>query len=250
MIQYFCILFILLCGINLRGSFTDDVDFLKQFIQPGDLVFDVGANVGKKTDLYLACGAHVICIDPQPSCIEILTERYKSHSQVTIEPVGVAHIQGTLTFSICNQANTISTFSIEWQQPGCRFADHNCTWDTHIQVPVITLDQLIAKHGLPKFCKIDVENFEYEVLQGLSQKIPYLSFEFAIEILHNTKKCIHHLQNLGYTEFNFAIAEEPLLILSDWVDGDTLIACIEHTAKTNNWDFMWALWGDIYARNI
>ncbi|MEZ4639278.1 MAG: FkbM family methyltransferase [Caldilineaceae bacterium] len=41
------------------------------------------------------------------------------------------------------------------------------TWDEAIDVPVITLDSLIAQHGVPVFCKIDVEGFEHAVLQGL-----------------------------------------------------------------------------------
>ncbi len=37
----------------------DSVKFFGQFIKPGDLVFDVGAHTGVKTDLFLQCGARV-----------------------------------------------------------------------------------------------------------------------------------------------------------------------------------------------
>jgi FkbM family methyltransferase len=42
-----------------------------------------------------------------------------------------------------------------------------------------TLDELIGKHGVPVFIKIDVEGFEEAVLQGLSQPVRALSFEFT-----------------------------------------------------------------------
>jgi len=224
-----------------------EIRFLQQFIRPGDLVFDIGANIGKKTDLYLACNARVVCVDPQPSSIQTLKERFAGNPSVAIEAVGLAQKIGTLTFFVCSRAHTISTFSHEWQQPGCRFSDQGYVWDTPLEVPVTTLDHLITQYGQPAFCKIDVENFEYEVLQGLSQPIKYLSFEFVAEVLHNARKCVEHLAGLGYTQFNFAIAEQPQLALSKWVSAQEIIGLIERTAKNNNWQHMSALWGDIYA---
>ena len=37
-------------------------------------------------------------------------------------------------------------------------------WDRSVEVEVTTLDELIAEHGVPAFCKIDVEGFEADVL--------------------------------------------------------------------------------------
>jgi FkbM family methyltransferase len=246
-IKKICIASLYIITLTTQALMEHEIAFLQQFISPGDLVFDVGANIGKKTDLYLACNARVVCVDPQPSSIQVLKERFTDNKAVVIEAVGLAQKIGTLTFFICSRAHTISTFSHEWQQPGCRFSDQGYLWDVPLEVPVTTLDQLIAQYGRPAFCKIDVENFEYEVLQGLSQPIKYLSFEFVTEVLHNAQKCVRHLASLGYTKFNFAIAEQPQLTLKKWVNAQEIIETIEHTAKNNNWQHMGALWGDIYA---
>lgn len=42
--------------------------FILDFIDEGDFVFDVGANIGGKTDIFRRKGARVLCIEPQPDC--------------------------------------------------------------------------------------------------------------------------------------------------------------------------------------
>ncbi len=217
-------------------------NFLQQFIAPGDLVFDVGANVGKKTLEYLNLGATVVCFEPQPRCLDILHNRFKNNPHVLIDERGLADKPGTLSLAICQFEDTISTFSNEWQEDG-RFNAMGYSWNAHVQVDVVTLDAMITRYGCPVFCKIDVENFEYEVLKGLSQPISALSFEFAIEVLHNTKKCINHLVSLGYKEFNFAIAENEHLVLADWVSAEQVVDIIEQESRKHH-----LLWGDVYAR--
>jgi FkbM family methyltransferase len=216
-------------------------NFLKEFISVSDLVFDVGANVGKKTIQYVQLGANVVCFEPQPGCASVLRKKFNSNV-VTVEQKGLADKAGTLTLAVCKMSNGISTFSEEWRTHG-RFYAMGERWNDHIEVEVVTLDAMIARYGVPAFCKIDVENFEYEVLKGLTQPIPVLSFEFAIEVVHNTKKCLNHLINLGYRKFNFAIAENNYLFFDDWVSAEELIRTIEHVSQKNA-----LLWGDIYAR--
>lgn len=216
--------------------------FLKQFISPGDLVFDVGAHVGKKTIEYLNLGASVVCFEPQPNCAIILQGKFGSNGRVRIEQKGLADKPGVLSLAVCNVANTLSTFSDEWQEAG-RFNAMGYRWNDNIQVDVVTLDAMIARYGCPAFCKIDVENFEYEVLKGLTQTIPVLSFEFAIETFHNTKKCIDRLVSLGYKKFNFAIAENERLVLNDWVSAEQIIDVIEQESCKYH-----LLWGDVYAK--
>ncbi len=218
--------------------------FFKTLIKPGALVFDVGANNGQKSIVFNACGARIVCIEPQPNCCTNLRALFGNNSNVVIEQKGLAEKPGSLTLSICSDSNAISTFSKEWQT-NSRFS-RGYKWDKTIEVEIITLDNLITKYGLPDYCKIDVENFEYEVIAGLSQPIPLISLEFAMETFHNTEKCLDHLKDLGYTEFNFIIGENTTFLFDEWVDTDKLIAHIKKQTLSHALKSL--LWGDIFAR--
>ncbi len=128
-----------------------------QFIQPGDLVLDIGANVGKLTGVFIKLGARVVAVEPQPACVTALKRRFGTQPQVTIIPGGVAEKIGTLPFYISSKTDAISTFSTHFIQHS-RYSTR--VWDTVIEVPVTTLDELIDQHGIPKFIKIDTEGFD------------------------------------------------------------------------------------------
>lgn len=205
------------------------------------LIFDIGANVGEKTELYLKKNNAVICVEPQPSCIAALKSKFAYNKKVTIEEVGLDKQPGTSELFICSQASTISTCSKKWVEES-RFSNGSYSWNTVVPITVNTLDLLVDKYGIPDFCKIDVEGFEYQVIQGLSKKIPLLSFEFAVETLDETKKCILYLTKLGYEKFNFALGENENLASKNWFSSQELLEKIDLIA---NKDYL--AWGDIYA---
>jgi hypothetical protein len=147
--------------------------------------------------------------------------------------------EGSAEISICKEAPTISTMSEKWKLKG-RFSN-DFTWSGIQQVEVTTLDKLIREFGVPHFCKIDVEGYEAQVLNGLSQPIPVISFEFMTEFVDETNKCISKLASLADYRFNYAIAENSNLVLGDWVDANTLIKLLGSPDFGINW-------GDIYAK--
>jgi FkbM family methyltransferase len=213
--------------------------WLRTFIRTGDLVFDVGANAGQKTEAFLSCGARLVCVEPQPDCVRVLEQKFGSRPDVCILQKGLADKPGVMTLQICSSANTISTFSEDWKHG--RFSDYQ--WDKTIPVEVTTLDELIARHGRPRYCKIDVEGFEEVVLRGITRPVPCLSFEFAREFLPSARRCASYLEGIGYREFNLMLAEEQSLAFSGWMDAEQLFSEIDKLKDP-------LLWGDIYARHL
>lgn len=210
--------------------------FWDNFVKPNDLVFDVGAHIGAKTDAFLARDARVIAIEPQSACVQRLREKFADNDNVTIVSNGMSDHSGTEELSVCTVAPTISTIASQWKTG--RFAGYN--WDQTTTIEVTTLDSVISEFGLPSYCKIDVEGYELQVLLGLTQPIPLLSFEFTIEFIENVKRCLDHLATLGYTMFNLAIGENDRFHFPLWVSALEIIEFVRTSSDP-------VLWGDIYA---
>jgi FkbM family methyltransferase len=227
----------------------DSLLFLRSFLKEGDLVFDIGANIGLKTDLYLACGAKVVCFEPQPECVLQLKKKYQDNARVLIEEIGLGSKEGEQELFLCKEVNALSTFSLE-QVDQSRFSEHGYRWEEKIAVPISTLDKMLEKYGSPHYCKIDVENYEFEVLKGLAKPIPILSIECNIEKWETSKQCIRRLIDLGYDRFNFAVGATDLLLFPRWVDGETFISNVEEIVKKKDFSEVWGLWGEIYAKCI
>jgi FkbM family methyltransferase len=227
-----------LANITQQLNWQKEAEFISRFIRPHEKVFDVGMNLGQKTDIYLALGAHVVGFEPNPGLVQILTEKYQLNERVTVVNEGLASKSGSLDLEICSAAPTISTFNPMWKQG--RFSDYQ--WDQIVTVQTRTLDSAISQYGLPSFCKIDVEGFENEVLAGLTCPIPFVSFEFAIECSNVLNECLVHMEKVGYKLFNIAIGSVPNLALSNWVSSDILLESIAILSESQP-----LLWGDIYA---
>jgi FkbM family methyltransferase len=213
--------------------------FYRQFVPRGGLCFDIGANVGQRTALFLELGANVVAVEPQPDCAEILR---REHPAVTTLEVAVGPAPGNATLLVANYP-TLASLSSEWVRAvkaSGRFAEFE--WNDELQVPVRTLDDLIREYGLPDFCKIDVEGYEYGVLQGLSTSIPALAFEFEKERAEERLRAVDHVASLGMGEFNFSFGESLRFALPAWVGRDAIRSFLQDPVHTN------ISFGDVYAR--
>lgn len=198
------------------------IKLYRNFVDAGDLVFDVGANEGHVTRVLLDLGTRVVSVDPQPSSIATLKKRFSNIKNSTIVAKGVSNHKGELKFYVAEDegASGVSTFDDGFKEKG-KFSEVN--YGDPILVEVTTLDELIKKYGLPKFCKIDVEGFEFKVLQGLSQKIPYISFEFTREDFKTSLRCLELLSKTRWTKFNYSSYGNYEFELSGWVSKKELI---------------------------
>ena len=215
--------------------------FYSQFVRPGDLVFDIGANMGNRIEAFVALGASVVAVEPQGSCVASLRRLYRNQPDVVVVAAGAGAEPGEATLRLA-ESHTLASMSDEFidktRQTG-RFAEYH--WDATETVPITTLDRLITDHGIPAFCKIDVEGFELQVLTGLSQLLPAVSFEFTAEFDDQSAACIDRLMSLGNYAFNASLGESFEWALPDWADGVTMKAWLREVGPGGQ--------GDVYARS-
>lgn len=225
-----------------RWSRDDEkrLTFYRQFVQRGDLVFDVGANMGNRAKIFSQLGARVIAVEPQTACADFLSAAYRGHDNFTLVRKALGTTVGTANMLISND-HVISSLSPSWVnavRSSGRFT--HCEWNRTQNVPVDTLDNLIAEFGTPVFIKVDVEGYESNVIAGLSQPVIALSFEFTPEYFDNTALCIDHLCKLGDVAFQISLGESMDFYLQEWVSGpDARTALSEIPAEA---------FGDVYAR--
>lgn len=219
------------------------VAFYRRFVKSGDLCFDIGAHVGNHTEAFLALGARVVAVEPHPQFAAFLRKEYGARDDVTVVQNALgARKAAMVTLKISTLAPTVSSVSADWIQEVQRSAGFSrVDWDRDVPVSMTTLDLLIAKHGLPAFCKIDVEGSEAEVLLGLSQALPQLCFEFVPAALPVALACLDRLGRLGDYRYNLVIGERPRFVLPDWTGAEALRARLQGLDPESRS-------GDVYAR--
>ncbi|WP_018872462.1 FkbM family methyltransferase [Thioalkalivibrio sp. ALJ16] len=214
-----------------------------EFVHPGDLVFDIGAHVGDRTRAFADLGARVVALEPQPQLLPWLRRAVRGRPGIAIRREVAGPSPGTARLQVSRRHPTVSSVSRSWVQSlGQRNRSfQHVRWDDEIAVPMITLDQLIAEYGMPRFCKIDVEGLEAEVLRGLGHPLPALSFEFVAGALEITADCLQQLAALGEYEFNLIRGERRGYEFRDWQGGSDILAWLEeHGERLGS--------GDLYAR--
>ena len=218
-------------------------EFLRQFVERGDLAFDVGAHVGARTRVLRSLGAHVVAVEPLPACVAALEHSFDRDRDVVVVPRAVAAGEGAADLHV-NDVGVLSSMSQDWiaaTEASGRFAAVSPRWSETIRVGTTTLDALIAEHGVPTFCKLDVEGSESEVLRGLTHPIPTVSFEYTAEVRENLVASVARLASLGAQSFAFSPGETFELAAFGWVSPDDVIAKLDEADDPR-------AWGDVYAR--
>lgn len=217
----------------------DRREVYRQFVEPDEIVFDVGANVGNRAKIFVKLARKLVLFEPQPYCLAILKAGFSDATNVEIVPKAVGSAAGHATMRV-SDAHTISSMSPTWIDAVKASGRFKQTWEQEIKVDVVTLDQAVAQYGRPSFIKIDVEGSEADVLKGLSSPVAALSFEFTPEHISGTAICLDHLKTLGAYEFNLSLGETMAFESADWFDADEALRRVAACDTT--------VFGDVYAR--
>ena len=132
-------------------------ELFQRVIQPDDVVFDVGANLGLHTLTFSRLAKHVVAFEPNPSLIPNLRKTIGYLPNATLHELCLTANDETVQFHIAEWDHMLSSLSNWTGQP------------THaIDIPGRALDSLLAEGSLPNpnVLKVDVEGAELMVFRG------------------------------------------------------------------------------------
>jgi FkbM family methyltransferase len=174
-------------------------------LTPGSLIFDIGANQGQKTDVFLRLGARVVAVEPDPSNQLILRQNFLDyrlrHKPVTIVGKAVSDRNGVATFLVDEPGSAKNTLNPKWadslRSDSGRFG-RTLAFAEQRDVETVTLEELFQTYGVPHYIKIDVEGHEVNVLKGMQSIVPFLSFEVNLpEFKAEAVECVEILDRIS-----------------------------------------------------
>jgi FkbM family methyltransferase len=219
--------------------------FYSKFVRKGDLCFDIGANIGNRTEILLQLGAKVVAVEPQTTCVQSLRKKFGGYgNMIKIVQKAAAEKTGISKMRLCS-SDGLSSMSKKWIEGlmhNGKFPK-NVTWSPWQDVETTTLDELISSFGIPSFVKVDVEGYEPNVFKGLHRPILNISFEFTTETINDTFDIMDSLGHLGQYQYNYVLGEGTRFQLQKWVNREEAVT--ELSRLCQNWVF-----GDLYAHLI
>ena len=129
-------------------------------IQLGEIVWDVGANVGLFTQKFAQCVGPkglVVAFEPSPKTYKILQKSTSDLTNVICEHMGLSNSEGQVGFSESSSDGDPTNKIILDDAFNA------------IKIGVTTGNAYSKKHPIPNPIKIDVEGFEIEVIAGMSR---------------------------------------------------------------------------------
>lgn len=162
------------------------------------LLFDIGANAGHYADANAAKYDKMILVEANEKLCRALRDKYRHNPHYVVENRIVSKDKN-VPFYLCPN-HTFSTAAVRWTKES-RFATTEEWHSAQQPIETITIDDLVKKFGSPTYIKIDVEGYEYNVLQSMTSKYCPLAFEWAEELVDEIYLSLDYLSGLGYQEF-------------------------------------------------
>ena len=133
-------------------------------IKSGDTVWDIGANLGIYTEIFLnqvSVNGRVVTFEPAPSCFTVLQKKYTTNEQVTLKNIALGSQDDTLYMNI--EENPLAATH--------KIVNTNSVANPTnlVEVKVCSPDSIIELEPelIPNVIKIDVEGFEGQVIDGM-----------------------------------------------------------------------------------
>jgi FkbM family methyltransferase len=174
-----------------------------ELVSPGDVVWDIGANIGFFTFAAAARAGpkgNALAVEPDTWLVDLLRKSAQldgsRRSPVEVLPVAVSESVGTCRFHIARRARAANHLE------SCGSSQTGGVRETQ-WVVTVTLDWILERFPAPNVLKIDVEGAEHRVLRGASKLLskfhPRIFCEVYSEHAAEVSEILH---SFGYTLFD------------------------------------------------
>jgi len=201
---------------------------LQRLVREGDVVYDIGANIGLYSRFLVQCfgASKVYAFEPMVDNQRLMAKNFElggCASRVTVVPLAIGNEDGTCEFQVDDlTSNTGSLDVVRGGKPSASRAQYGLPPRT-VRVPVARLDSIEELKGIPKpdVIKLDVEGAEALALEGAENLLSRHACRLVIE-LHGAdvaQKVLKQLWNYGYYCFGL-LAKNGTRTYSALLDDD------------------------------
>lgn len=169
-----------------------------------DLIYDIGLHKGVDTQYYLGKGFRVVAVEADPRLAAEARETFAraiAEARLVIVEAAIAAQAGSVRFFRNTQNSEWGTIDAGFAARNERFGASSET----IEVPAMTFGELLARHGVPYYLKIDIEGADdlcIAALEASAHRPRYVSFETAGPVrFDNTLLSLASLVRSGYRSF-------------------------------------------------
>jgi len=208
---------------NLRAKLNPNRSYedrcfkaLQETIVPGDVVWDIGANVGvysEKFCQWVGSNGRVIAFEPNPQAAELLINRLGGCDSLSVERVALGLHAGQGTFVVGSE---ITSGHLQYG------SDAGSVAKIKVPIEIASGDEVCKRLGSkPNVLKIDVEGSEEDVLMGLRETLECSSVRAVMVEVH-----FQALESRGERDAPIRIEKllTKLRFRLRWVDANHLLA--------------------------
>ena len=194
-----------------------DVQFHKKFLTDDELIFDLGANMGEKSNIFSYFTKRIILYEPEETLYNLLKLRFRRNKNIFINNLVVSDKSQEILFYSIPGNEAYSSIIKNYNKNFIHLQRSDVIEKRKIST---TLNAEIEKFGLPSYIKIDCEGSEKLILKNLDYKIKKISFEANLpNFLNETLDIIDIFKNKFNSLFNLRRNNEFDFIYSSNIDS-------------------------------
>ena len=187
-------------GLIVRGTLEPPVqEALRRLLAPGDVFYDVGANVGFFTILgarLVGSEGRVVAFEPVPACA-----RAVGHN-ITLNGFAQAELREEAVGAASGRAQLLVVGEASWSHLAStgRHADVRA----EIDVAVVSIDELVESGAIPPpdVLKIDTEGAELQAIAGMRATIEHHRPAIVCELHDTNTEYLALMDELDYVTTN------------------------------------------------